>query len=109
MWPFETDVRIPFYIRGPGIKPGTVVDSMGLNLDIAPTVLLAAGLEIPASYDGRSLMPLITGSDAEKQTARSNWRTRTVISFAEGAWQYWYGVSAIGAGQMIDPTVAQGN
>jgi len=107
MWPFETDVRIPFYIRGPGIKPGTVVDSMGLNLDIAPTLLSAAGLEVPSSYDGRSLLPLLTGTSSEQKAARNSWRTRTVISFAEGAWQYWYGVSAIGAGGMSDPTVKQ--
>ena len=108
MWPFETDVRIPFYIRGPGVAAGTVVDAMALNLDIAPTLLAAAGLDIPASYDGRSMLPLLGGEEEDRKAAAEAWRTRTVISFAEGAWQYWYGVSAIGAGHMgSHPTVKE--
>ena len=93
MWPFETDIRIPFYIRGPGIKPGTVVDVLGMNMDIAPTLLDLAGVDSPLGYDGRSLMPMLdsTGgrTDAELQGARAGWRTRTVISFAEGYTQTW--------------------
>ena len=88
MWPFETDIRIPFFMRGPGIRPGTVVDALGMNHDIAPTLLDLAGVgedDIPVGYDGRSLMPLLVGeTESQVAEARAGWRTRTVISFAEG-------------------------
>lgn len=91
MWPFETDQRIPFYVRGPGIAPGTTLDVLGVNTDIAPTLLDLAGIQpLPAGYDGRSLAPMLIGGDAAaRAAARRGWRTRTVISFAEGYNQWW--------------------
>ena len=98
MWPYETDCRIPFYIRGPGIAPGTKLDVLGVNMDIAPTLLSLAGVTVPRNYDGRSLLPLLLAGAADDDEARaaaaaaaaaSSWRTRTVISFAEGAFQNW--------------------
>jgi hypothetical protein len=107
MWPFETDQRIPFLVRGPGVAPGTTLDVMGMNMDIAPTLLEAAGLPIPASVDGKSLLPLLVGSDAAKAAAAASWRTRTVISFAEGMDQWWGATteSTIGnpAGEPVPP------
>eukprot|EP01048_Picozoa_sp_COSAG05_P014418 COSAG05_NODE_1633_length_4368_cov_1.606934_2_plen_248_part_00 len=41
MMPYETDIRVPFYARGPGIKPGTAISEMISNIDVrtAPFVL----------------------------------------------------------------------
>ena len=89
MWPYETDTRIPFYIRGPRIAPGTVSHALAANLDIAPTLLDLAGITVPKNYDGRSLRPLLFPSSSSSNAA--SWRTRTVISFAEGYDQYWGG------------------
>ena len=89
MWHWETDVRIPFYIRGPGIEQGQVLDAMGVNIDIAPTLLDAAGLLSPSLYDGKSLLPLVSGNARARDDALASWRTRTVISFAEGYDQFW--------------------
>ena len=53
MWPYETDIR-SLGMRGPGITPGIALDLMGVNMDIAPTLLDLAGVQIPKNYDGRS-------------------------------------------------------
>ena len=107
MWPFETDQRIPCYIRGPGIEPGQTIESMGVNVDIAPTLLNAAGISIPASYDGQSLLPLLQGETEKRSKARRGWRTRTVISFAEGYEQQWGDVTLSAVGnrehEKVDP------
>ena len=105
MWPFETDQRIPFYVRGPGITPGTSLDVLGVNMDIAPTLLDLAGILKPAGYDGKSLMPMLVGDTASKASARAAWRTKTVISFAEGYDQWWGSVklSSMGSESMLPP------
>ena len=91
MWPYETDVRIPFYVAGPGIAAGQTPDVMGVNIDIAPTLLDLAGIKKPNQMDGRSLLPLVMGDALSKAAAAARWRTRTVIAFAEGEYQYWGG------------------
>jgi arylsulfatase A-like enzyme len=41
---------------------------MVLNIDIAPTLLDLAGLQVPAGTDGRSLMPLLEGKKVDWRT-----------------------------------------
>eukprot|EP00666_Eupelagonemidae_sp_cell4sb_P004820 gene4820-6484_t len=76
MLPYETDVRVPLYISGPGIAPGTLVPELVANIagsrgiprcdtraavtDIAPTLIDLAGIAVPPALDGRSLAPLLT-------------------------------------------------
>ena len=52
-------MHIPFLARGPGIKPGTRIDALGSNIDIAPTFIDIAGLPPNPEHDGKSLMPLL--------------------------------------------------
>jgi N-acetylglucosamine-6-sulfatase len=61
---FEHSIRVPMLAYAPGwIEPGTKVDQMVQNIDIAPTILEACGAEAPdeAAMDGRSFLPLLTG------------------------------------------------
>ena len=61
---FEESIRIPMLAYAPGlIAPGTRVTQMVQNIDIAPTLLAAAGVPIPKSarMDGRSFLPLVRG------------------------------------------------
>jgi N-acetylglucosamine-6-sulfatase len=53
---FENDIRVPFYVAGPGVTPGAALDTTLVNnVDIGATVLDLAGLG-GAGYatDGRS-------------------------------------------------------
>lgn len=56
--PYEGSARIPLLVNGPMINSGLVVDRPACLEDIMPTFLDAAGIEIPDSLDGRSLLPL---------------------------------------------------
>jgi N-acetylglucosamine-6-sulfatase len=48
--------------RGPGLLPaGASVSAVAANIDIAPTMLQAAGLQAPAGLDGRSLIAVANG------------------------------------------------
>ena len=59
---YEESIRMPFLVRWPaGIKAGTRVDAMGLNIDFAPTFLEAAGLPASVEMQGRSMLPLMRG------------------------------------------------
>lgn len=59
---YETSMRVPMLVQCPAIiKGGTVVDDMVANIDVAPTVMQAMGLEKPTHMDGDSFLPLILG------------------------------------------------
>lgn len=58
---YEESIRMPFLVRGPGIKPGTLVDSLAVNVDFASTFMDLAGLKPASDMQGRSLVPLMKG------------------------------------------------
>jgi arylsulfatase A-like enzyme len=67
----EPSTRVPTMIRYPKVFPaGRVVDEMVLNLDIAPTILELAGVDIPSRMQGRSLVKLGRG---EETAWRKDW------------------------------------
>jgi N-acetylglucosamine-6-sulfatase len=59
-WMFEESLRIPFIISWPGVtKPGKRYEQMIQNIDIAPTLINAAGGEIPEDMQGMSFLPIL--------------------------------------------------
>ena len=58
---YEPGLNVPLLAAGPGIKAGNVPTQFVSNLDLAPTFLDLAGLPIPTSMQGRSLVPLLRG------------------------------------------------
>ncbi len=58
---YDSGLRVPLMIRwpkalGPTIPPGSVRDELVSFIDLAPTVLALAGVEIPAHLPGRVLV-----------------------------------------------------
>ena len=57
---YETDIRVPFVVRGPGVPAGRHDDAIVLNNDLAPTFAAMAGVRAPEFVDGRSFLPLLS-------------------------------------------------
>lgn len=61
---FEEEIRVPLMVRPSGssgwFSPCIVTDSVGL-IDLGPTLLDLAGLPVPGSWQGRSLVPAMRG------------------------------------------------
>ena len=68
---FETDIRVPLIVAGPGVPQGRRVAQVVQNVDLAPTFEQIAGVRPARSIDGHSLLPLL-------HPARGPVRWRTV-------------------------------
>jgi arylsulfatase A-like enzyme len=64
---YEHTWRVPFIVRGPGIKPGSRATGNTYLLDVLPTLCDLAGIEIPETADGKSFKPVLMG---EQETIR---------------------------------------
>lgn len=61
---YETSSRVPMLMQCPELFEGeTVVDEVVANIDIAPTIMDAMGLQKPAHMDGNSFLPLAAGKE----------------------------------------------
>ena len=61
--PEEESLGIPWIIRGPGIKPGVVTETLAATIDFAPTLLSLCQVDIPPTMVGRNLKPLLSGKE----------------------------------------------
>lgn len=71
---YETDVRIPLMVRGPGISGKQISRALVAAIDFAPTFVELAGGTPPDHMDGTSLVPLLT------KPSRS-WRNNVLIEY----------------------------
>jgi arylsulfatase/arylsulfatase A len=64
----EGGIRSPFFVHWPArLTPGVTSDRIAAHIDIMPTVLDAAGVDLPREtrVDGRSLLPLLEGKQVD--------------------------------------------
>ncbi len=66
---YDPTTRVPFLARPPGGGPPRDVIELTSVVDVTPTVLSAAGVEIPDGLDGEDLRPWIEGTP--ESTGRS--------------------------------------
>jgi choline-sulfatase len=58
---YEHTWRVPFLVRGPGIKAGSRVAGNIYLLDVLPTLCDLAGMKAPETSEGVSFKPVLTG------------------------------------------------
>lgn len=56
---YDFGTSVPLAIRAPGIQGGRVIDNLTSLTSLAPTFLEAAGVAVPDTMTGQSLLPLL--------------------------------------------------
>lgn len=79
---YEESIRVPLAVRWPAhVAAGTRAQEMALSVDIAPTLLEAAGATPLAAPHGRSLLPLLAGTECD------DWRRSVLVEyFSDNVW-----------------------
>lgn len=73
-FPYEESIKSPLIISHPAAIEPRRIDAFALSVDIAPTLLEAAGVDIPGSVQGRSLLPHALGK-------RPRWRDAFLLEY----------------------------
>jgi len=90
---YNSQIRVPFVVVGPGIRVGHLIETVSLT-DLSPTLVELAGFTPPVT-DGRSLAPLLTGKrDADDRLGiayaamiRDRSNPGGVTALVVGAWK----------------------
>jgi arylsulfatase A-like enzyme len=61
---YEHSWRVPLIVKGPGVKPGSRAPGNVYLLDVLGTLCDIAGIEAPATNEGRSFLPVLEGRTA---------------------------------------------
>ncbi len=81
---YDSGTRVPLAVRWPKRIPAKRwVDDFTSLTDVAPTILEAAGIQVPKAMTGRSLMPILT---SEKTGQIEPDRDFAVIGFERHTW-----------------------
>ena len=92
---YEPSLRIPLVMRYPRAGfSGKVSGEMALNVDIAPTILDFAGIDIPREMQGRSLRPVIEGKTP------ADWRKSMLYAYYDNSWA----LMGLGKDAVTDPS-----
>ena len=60
-YPYEQALRVPLIVKDPRLpsrRRGDERSQVALNIDVAPTIIAAAGVTVPEGMQGRDLSPL---------------------------------------------------
>eukprot|EP00052_Salpingoeca_macrocollata_P025573 m.232969 g.232969 ORF g.232969 m.232969 type:complete len:540 (+) comp22451_c0_seq9:744-2363(+) len=80
---YEADIRVPYFVRGPGVPAGVTRTEPISHVDLAPTVIDIVSGSVPANWDGRSYKQLLSAQTYPH--AAQTWDPRVLIQyFGEG-------------------------
>jgi arylsulfatase A-like enzyme len=74
--PHESSIHVPLIIEGPGFNRALQIPELVSQVDLAPTLLAAAGIPAPASMQGGNFLPLL-----DRKTA--GWRNEVYFEMSE--------------------------
>jgi arylsulfatase A-like enzyme len=86
---YEGGIRMPALLSWPGhIPAGRVVDELGCAIDIFPTFLGMAGLNLPEGrvIDGKDILPMARGERASPHESLF-WKLGTQVALRNGFWK----------------------
>jgi arylsulfatase A-like enzyme len=99
----ESSIRVPTMLCGPGFDGGGQLRQLVSLIDLPPTLLDAAGIDVPTEMQGRSILPLLRGS--------ADWPEEVFVQISESQvgravrTQRWkYGVTAPDKNGSKDPS-----
>ena len=87
---WEGGIRVPWIVQWKGhIPAGKVDDRPVIQLDIHPTALAAAGVEVKPEWklDGVNLLPYLKGENKESPHTQLYWRFGTQMALRKGDWK----------------------
>jgi arylsulfatase A-like enzyme/Flp pilus assembly protein TadD len=95
---YETTLRVPLIVRGPGVGSGTTVDGTVRTVDLLPTLVELLGLDMPPgpALDGQSVAAALAGtgpvarvaSYAESLTPLLHFGWSDIRVMRDGRWKY---------------------
>jgi arylsulfatase A-like enzyme len=83
-------VRVPFFVSWPGTLPAGVTDDrLVIQLDLFPTALAAAGVEVKPGWkvEGVDLLPYLTGKEKGPPHEALFWRFGSQTAVRKGDWK----------------------
>jgi arylsulfatase A-like enzyme/Flp pilus assembly protein TadD len=80
-------LRVPLVIRLPEAARSLRIPDRVRNLDLAPTLLDLAGIPIPQSFEGESLLPLIESDRSEASRDRASYASLPALLFRDAVLQ----------------------
>ena len=87
---WEGGMREPSVAWWPGTVPaGTIEAEVGSTLDLFPTCLALAGIDLPSDrvLDGEDIMPLLTGTGARQNDTMFFYRGTGLMACRKGPWK----------------------
>jgi len=72
--PHESSIHIPLFIQGPGFNQSRLIPEVVSLVDVAPSLLDAAGIEAPVSMQGKSFFPAL-----QSPAGREAWRDEAFV------------------------------
>lgn len=84
--PYESSLRVPFVMSGPGLPEALVSDLPVSSLDLPPTLLSLAGVPVPDFWPGRDLKAALTGK-LEIGEAFAEWSDEESEKFGQLAYR----------------------